>query len=408
MMRHVAAPARWVAAATVCLVALTGCGFKGAYSLPLPGGAAKGKTIHLTAEFKDVQDLVPENAVRVNDVAVGDVTDIKVGRDDHNQLIAVVSMKVKQSAAASLPANTVATLQQTTLLGEKYIALSAPTDGSVGQLADGAKISDADTDNLPDVEEVFGVLSQVLNGGSLGDLQTINIEVDKALAGRESQVRGALKQLNTFVGGLDHQKREIVRALDELNRFSGALAGQTQTIGDALDNLSPGLNVLADEQSQFTHLLTDLSKFGRVATHIITASRKETVAGLRDLKPILGHLAAAGSNLPHALEILVTFPFPKGFVRATPGDYSGLRLTFNGDPVLLASVCPIVKLPTCPKMTTSNSPTSNLGTSKHHTKSKTTHKHKTTVPKVVLPTPLQSPGQLLGGVIGGLTGGDSL
>lgn len=330
-----------VALGVAALVALSGCGFKGAYSLPLPGGSATGSVYHVTAVFDDVQDLVPESAVRVNDVAVGDVTGIsydpKLGK-------AIVRMRIRKSV--HLPANTVATLEQTTLLGEKYVSLGAPPNTAPqGRLPDGARIDDNATGNLPDVEELFGVLSAVLNGSDLQDLQTINLEIAKALGGREQAVRSALHQVDVFVGSLNSQKQQIVRALNELARFSGALAKQNTTIANALDSLGPGLKVLADERAQFTQLLTDLSKFGQVATHIITASREQTVAGLRDLQPILAHLRAAGTNLPHSLELLITFPFPRDIANAVPGDYNGLYLSFNGDPIF-CMLLP-VPLPTC-------------------------------------------------------------
>jgi phospholipid/cholesterol/gamma-HCH transport system substrate-binding protein len=318
--------------------ALSGCGFKGAYSLPLPGGNAGGDNYHVVAVFDDVQDLVPMSAVRVNDVAVGDVTDIKYDPADGK---AHVELRLRDSV--ELPANSTATLEQTTLLGEKYVALAAPIGGtaSAEPLVEGSVIEANATSNLPDVEEVFGVLSAVLNGGDLQDLQTINLEIGKALTGREQDVKSALRQLTTFVSGLDDQKQEIVRALDELDRFSGALAGQTGTIATALDDLGPGLEVLADERAKFTELLTDLARFGDIATRIITASRKETVAGLRDLRPVLQHLRAAGTNLPRALELLITYPFPKNIDKAIPGDYNGLHLSFNADPIFCAMGIPL-------------------------------------------------------------------
>jgi len=332
-----------VAAAAAAVVALSGCGFKGAYSLPLPGGSAGGSVYHVKAVFDDVQDLVPMSAVRVNDVAVGDVTGITTV-NDNGTIKALVSMRIKKSV--HLPANSVATLEQTTLLGEKYIAIGPPEGESpTGTLADGARIEDNATGNLPDVEELFGVLSAVLNGGDLQDIQTINLEISKALGGREQAIRSALTQVDKFVADLDGQRKQIVRALVELDRFSGALRKQNTDLATALDNLGPGLKVLADERAQFTQLLTDLSKFGQVATRIITASREETIAGLRDLQPILGHLQAAGSNLPHSLELLITFPFPRDIGHAIPGDYNGLYLTFNADP-LFCVLLP-TPLPTC-------------------------------------------------------------
>jgi phospholipid/cholesterol/gamma-HCH transport system substrate-binding protein len=322
---------RWAAALVVGLVALTGCGFKGAYSLPLPGGSGGGSTYKVTAVFDDVQDLVPMSAVRVDDVPVGDVTDITYSPADGK---AHVTMRVKKSV--HLPGNATATLEQTTLLGEKYVALAPPAgEPATGTLRDGACICDstASTSDLPDIQEVFGALSAVLNGGDLQDLQTIDFEISKALTGREQTVKSALRQIDIFVNGLDSQRHQIVRALDELDRFSGARAHQTDTIATALDDLGPGLKVLADERAQFTKLLTDLSTFGKVATHIITASREQTVAGLRDLEPILAHLRAAGTNLPRSLELLITYPFPRNIDKAIPGDYNGLYLSFNADPI---------------------------------------------------------------------------
>jgi phospholipid/cholesterol/gamma-HCH transport system substrate-binding protein len=335
---------RALALVAVGVAALTGCGFKGANSLPLPGGSAGGSVYHVTAIFSDVQDLVPLSAVRVDDVAVGDVTGIDFDPSDNR---AHVHMRIKTSV--HLPQNAVATLEQTTLLGEKYVAISPPANAAPeGQLRDGDTIAYNSTSDLPDVEEVFGVLSAVLNGGDLQDLQTINVEISKALAGREQAVKGALTQLDHFVSDLNTQRQQIVRALDELDRFSGSLAKQTSTIATALDDLGPGLKVLADNREQFTALLSDLSRFGKIATHIITSSREQTVAGLRDLKPILGHLRAAGTNLPHALELLITYPFPRNIDKAVPGDYNGLFLSFNADPVI-CHLSP-VPLPTCQGM----------------------------------------------------------
>jgi phospholipid/cholesterol/gamma-HCH transport system substrate-binding protein len=386
---------RWAAALVVGLVALTGCGFKGAYSLPLPGGSGGGSTYKVTAVFDDVQDLVPMSAVRVDDVPVGDVTDITYSPADGK---AHVTMRVKKSV--HLPGNATATLEQTTLLGEKYVALAPPAgEPATGTLRDGACICDstASTSDLPDIQEVFGALSAVLNGGDLQDLQTIDFEISKALTGREQTVKSALRQIDIFVNGLDSQRHQIVRALDELDRFSGALAHQTDTIATALDDLGPGLKVLADERAQFTKLLTDLSTFGKVATHIITASREQTVAGLRDLEPILAHLRAAGTNLPRSLELLITYPFPRNIDKAIPGDYNGLYLSFNADPIFCfyVSGTPFEPASCAGSSTSSKSPT---------TKPKSGTKLPKvpgvpTLPKLPLPLPTPSPSPL-GGLLG--------
>jgi phospholipid/cholesterol/gamma-HCH transport system substrate-binding protein len=414
-----------VALAAAGLLALSGCSFKGAYSLPLPGGAAHGKTYHVSAIFSDVQDLTVQAAVRVNDVAVGDVTSINLDttKGSPGYLKANVGMSINQSVR--LPANAIATLEQTTLLGEKFVSLSPPLGAApTGTLANDAVINNGSSSELPSVEEVFGLLSQVLNGSDLADLQTINVEVSKALAGRESEVKGALTQLNTFVAGLNSQKHEIVRALVELNRFSSELAAQDGTIATALTDLGPGLRVLADERAEFTSLLTHLSTFGHVATHVINASRTATITDLRQLQPVLDHLSAAGKDLPRSLEILVTFPFPRDSSQASPGDYTNFQADINLTPIICQAEAnlggiPVTDLPlvnqilgggSCP---TASVPTLPL-TSKGHPKTSTgrSHGHGTTSgsapggtsPAPSSPTPSPSSSglaQLLNGLGGG-------
>src|SRR5690242_4705178 len=100
---------------------LTGCDFD-VYELPLPGGTDVGDdAITVTADFEDVLDLVPKSTVKVNDVSVGQITDIDLS-DGH----AVVTMELRDDV--DLPANPVAEIRQTSLLGEKFVSLSPPTD----------------------------------------------------------------------------------------------------------------------------------------------------------------------------------------------------------------------------------------------------------------------------------------
>ena len=68
---------RLVLTAVVAALALSGCDFS-VYSLPLPGGADLGdRPYKVTIQFRDVLDLVPQSAVKVDDVTVGRVDAIK-------------------------------------------------------------------------------------------------------------------------------------------------------------------------------------------------------------------------------------------------------------------------------------------------------------------------------------------
>jgi phospholipid/cholesterol/gamma-HCH transport system substrate-binding protein len=312
------------AAVLAACVGLTAC--QGVGDLPLPGGAAEGGNVYrVTVEFRDVLDLVPQSAVKVNDVTVGAVD--KITLDGWH---AEVRVRLKDSVR--LPDNAVAELRQTSLLGEKFVSLSPPTDEPAqGRLANGDTIPLSRSGRNPEIEEVLGALSLVLNGGGVAQLKTINVELTKAMAGRESDIQGAVHQLDTFIGGLDEQKADIVRALDGLDHLSATLAAQKDDLATAIDNLGPGLKVLADQRAALTKMLVALSELGKVGTRVINASKADTVANLKALAPTLTKLAQAGANLPKALEMALTYPFPAAATGAVRGDFTNLRITADLD-----------------------------------------------------------------------------
>lgn len=310
---------RWIGLGAVCALTLSGCKFQGAASFPLPGGVGGGG-YKVSIEFDDVLDLVPQSAVKVNDVTVGSVRDITLSKSGYT---ALVTVQIKNDVV--LPENALAQLRQTSLLGEKFVSL-VPPDNPQGRLRAGMFIGKDRTRRNADIEEVLGALSLVLNGGSLEQLQVINSELTKALKGRETEVRGFLTQLTGFVGGLDDQKGQIVAALDGLDRLTAKLSASRQTLDVALRDLPKGAAVLADERAQLTRVLSGLSNLGTVATRVISATQQNTVADLKALQPILGQLAKAGKDLPNALELLTTYPFPKTV--ASPSGHGGIRTDY--------------------------------------------------------------------------------
>ncbi|MCX5258676.1 MCE family protein [Streptomyces canus] len=315
-----------VAWAAVGALLLSGCEFNGWYDVQLPGGAAAdGHAYHVTVEFRDVLDLVPQSAVKVNNVTVGAVENVQL-----DGWHARVRLRVADSV--KLPANAVAELRQTSMLGEKYVALSAPSGTPpVGRLGDGDRVPLSRSGRNPEIEEVLSALSALLNGGGVAQLKTITVELNKALNGRENRVRSLLKELNTFIGGLDDQRKDIVRALKAVDRLAGRLGKEKKTIAHAVDAMPPALKVLADQRRDLTKMLTALSKLGKTGTKVVKASHDDTVANLKQLRPILQQLNKAGNDLPNSLELLTTYPFPRNAVDAVRGDYVNLDITADLD-----------------------------------------------------------------------------
>jgi phospholipid/cholesterol/gamma-HCH transport system substrate-binding protein len=333
-------------AALLAVLVTTGCsgGFTGVYDVPLPGGAALGDhPFHVSVRFADVLDLVPQAAVKVDDVAVGRVERIHlVGGNDWT---AVVDLVV--NGDVRLPANATANLRQSSLLGEKFVELAAPPSApDPNPLGDGATIPIERTNRHTEVEEVFGALSLLLNGGGIGQLRTIDRELSTVLTGNEQAIRSFLSGVDTLVSDLDAHRADITTALDGLNKLSTTLADRDGQVKGALTDLTPGLQSLSDQRAALVTMLQSLDTLSGVAVDTINRSREDLVADLKSLAPVLHRLADAGQSLPGALEILPTFPFPDSVLDAVKGDYLNVFLTVDPAPGFTQPLPPLPLPPT--------------------------------------------------------------
>nr|WP_232792248.1 MCE family protein [Actinacidiphila yeochonensis] len=315
---------------TAGALALTGCSWTNVQDMPLPGGADLGSHPYtVRARFADVLDLVPQASVRVNEVAVGRVTKIALAPDGWT---AMVTMKV--NGGVRLAPDATAHLEQSSLLGEKYIELADPsgTQASAGRLADGATIPISRTNRNPEVEEVLGALSLLLNGGGVQQLHTITTELNKALSGNEPAVRDTLGKVDTLVTQLDGHRQDITRALDGVNQLSATLAARDQKIDTVLTGLSPGLKVLEQQRGALVTMLQSLDTLSGVAVDTVNRSKDDMVADLKALAPTLQRLADAGADLPDSLQVLLTYPFTDQVVNGVKGDYLNVYLDLTAQP----------------------------------------------------------------------------
>lgn len=309
------------AAGVLAAGALSGCDFDGAYDLPLPGSPVDADSaFEITADFADILNVVPRSPVMVDDVTVGEVVDVeRVGWH------ARVTLRVREDVV--LPDNAVADIRQVSLLGEKYVALEAPTQTPpTGRLGEGDTIELAATGRNPEVEEVLGALSFLLSGGGVAQLGTITEEINQVMGGRTDRIRALLGNLEGVVGTLDQQKLDIVRALESLNGLTTTLNAEKRTITGALDAVGPAVDVLAAQHDELVGMLGALDDLGEVGTRVITASKDDILDSLRHLRPILRRLHEAGDALAPGLNLLISFPFPKEASEIVKGDYANTSI----------------------------------------------------------------------------------
>lgn len=304
----------------VLATGLSGCGWHGLNSLPLPGTKGGGPGSYaVKAQLPDVTTVQQNSRVRVNDVNVGTVT--KIEREGWHALITMTI-----DGGVNLPANATATVGQTSLLGSTHVELAVPTNvPPAGQLHDGSLIPLSNGGAYPTTEQTLAAISLLLNGGGIGQIQDITKAFSTAFAGREQDLKSLLTQLDQFIGHLNAQTDDIIAATDSFNNLVGQFADQKPVLDKALRTIPDALTVLSDERNNLADALDQIGKFSALAADSVGQTKDALVQELKDVGPVFESLANAGPALTRSLSFLATFPWPKETIRNwVRGDYANL------------------------------------------------------------------------------------
>ncbi|QZH58311.1 MCE family protein [Mycolicibacterium farcinogenes] len=309
------------------LVALTtsACGFGGLNSLPLPGAVANGPdNSFYHVQIANVGTLESNSPVMMNDVVVGSVGKLKV-----RNWIADVEIRVRPDVV--VPANAIATIGQTSLLGSMHVALDPPPgELPQGRLNPGATITLNRSSTYPSTEQTLSSLSAVVNAGGLGQIGDLIHSTATALTGRETQVRELFSHLNSMVGTVDDQRDRFNTSIQSLDRLTGTLATQKDDISGALQTVPPALDILLEQRAQLITAMRKLGDFSDTATKLVNTTQDNLIHNLNNLDPTLKALADVGPMLGTVVAYLPTYPFSQNFIdRAVRGDYVNIFATMD-------------------------------------------------------------------------------
>jgi virulence factor Mce-like protein len=311
---------RLIAAAGCVVTLATGCAFHGLNSLPLPGTVGDGTDAQIYhAEFANIGTLESNSPVMIDDVVVGSVRKMTFSNWHID-----VDLSVEHDVV--VPANAVARIGQTSLLGSLHVALDPPVGQSPsGRLAPGATLPLHDSSTYPSTEQTLSSLAAVVNGGGLGQIGDIIHNFNAVLSGRQGDVRDLLTRLDHFVGILDAQRDNLITSIQALNRLAGTFADQRDVISDALLKIPPALDVLIAERPRITTALDKLRVLSDTSTRLVNDSQADLVTNLRNLDPTIRALADVGDGLDQALATATVFPLSQNVIdRGARGDFMNL------------------------------------------------------------------------------------
>ena len=301
-------------------LSLSGCSFHGVNSLPLPGTVGQGRNaIIYHVELANIGTLEQNSPVMVDDVVVGSVGTMRLD-NWHAEL------EVSVMPDVAVPANAVATVGQTSLLGSMHLALDPPPgQAPAGRLAPGSTLPVNRASTYPSTEQTLQALSVFINGGGVTQIGDIIHNANLALGGHEGQIRDALTRLDTLIGALDRQRDGFTVTIDGLDRLTATLSGQTSTFDEALRYVPPALDVLNRERPRLTEAMNKLHEFSDVATKLIDDTQADLITNLDNLAPTLGALADIGPRLDEILGYATVFPLSQDLIdRGVRGDYLNL------------------------------------------------------------------------------------
>jgi phospholipid/cholesterol/gamma-HCH transport system substrate-binding protein len=302
---------------TITVGAVAGCQWQGVNSLPLPGTQGHGPgSFTIQAELPDVDNIQQNSRVRVGDVTVGNVA--KIERQGWHALLTMTI-----NGDVDLPANAIAKIGQTSLLGSLHVELAPPKDvPPAGKLREGSLIPLSSGGAYPSTEKTLAAISLLLNAGGIGQIQDITQSLSTAFAGRENDLRSLIQQIDIFANKTNAQVGDIIAATDSVNGLLGQLADQKPVIDKAVKTIPDALAVLKDQRNNLVELLIKFGQLGALAADTSERSKNSLVKELQDLGPVLKSLADAGPALTRSLSFFTTFPFPKeNLSKWMRGDY---------------------------------------------------------------------------------------
>jgi phospholipid/cholesterol/gamma-HCH transport system substrate-binding protein len=305
-----------LAVLTAALV-LTSCGnWRGIANVPLPGGPGSGPgSYQVYVQMPNTMALNANSRVLVADVFVGTVRSIELRNW-------VATLTVDLDRGVRLPKNTTAKIGQTSLLGSQHIELAAPPDPSPQMLKAGDTVALANSSAYPSTEQTLASLAMVLRGGGIPNLEVIQNEVYKILAGRAHQIRSFLGKLDTFASELNKQRDDIRQAINSTDRLLGYAASRVDTIDRALTEFPPLLEHFAKQRNLFADTVEALGRISNVTDQTFTAARGDLHQDLQDLQRPLKQLGRSAPYLVDALTLLLSPPFSVDSVpKIVRGDY---------------------------------------------------------------------------------------
>ena len=275
----------------------------------------------IIGKFAQVGDLVENANVQSSDVEIGTIKKIELDGWE-----AQVTMCLNPEE--KIPADVVAVVRTTSLLGEKFVDLQPQSEGEP-YLEDGDILTSDQTSKATELEEVFAKLAGVLGTGNLEQINRFTSAQANILRDHADELRDVLVDLRGFTDLLADRKSDIAGAVDHLDSVASTLIDQTPVLQRFLRSFADSSGVLAENKNGLRTLLFSLDRFTKVSVQLLEQTDNGLNRQFNDLRPVLATLVANSANLRETLQTLASFA--RFWPETMPGDYLQLDVCQAGE-----------------------------------------------------------------------------
>lgn len=262
-----------------------------------------GTSYKLNAYFDNVAGLNKSNAVKINGLEIGHISDIKIAEDNTNRIIVTMSITNGQ---VFIPTNS-KVKSENSILGSSSLIIFPGT--SKKQIENGSNVEVIKTINLQ--EEISNRVYPVLSNLD-SSISTISKLVDKSRVLVENGNKSIL-MINKLI---ENNTKNINRTIKNFEVVSTNIANEKEKIHNVLKNIdgfSEKLNK-TDVQKISLSLLSNLEKMDTIL-YKLHKENKGTMSKLINEDSVYNNLNSSLKNLDLLLEDL----------RLNPGRYITIR-----------------------------------------------------------------------------------
>ncbi|MFM8599007.1 MAG: MCE family protein [Mycobacterium sp.] len=224
----------------------------------------------------------PGGKVTYNGLPVGRVISVEP-LDRNGKQVAQLNLEINNRYIPLIPANVGATIDATTIFGNKYVSLKSPADPTK------ARLSSSDEIDATNVTTEFNTLFETVTSlAEKVDPVKLNLTLSaaaEALTGLGGKLGVAINNANAALDELNPQLPTLQFDLQQLVGFADVYTTAAPDLLDALDNISTSARTIYAQRGDLDAALLAAVGFGNTGADVFERGAPYLVRAIEDLVP---------------------------------------------------------------------------------------------------------------------------